>query len=58
MNNPCRGCAAIDGIGSCDSFNENGECPCTECIVKTMCLETCEKLRDWTKTLQLHGGVS
>ncbi len=55
MNNPCRGCAAIDGIGSCDSYNENGECPCTECIVKTMCLETCEKLRDWTSML-LGGG--
>lgn len=27
--------------------NEDGSCPCTECIIKPMCSESCEKMSEW-----------
>ena len=38
-HNNCNGCDLPPGTHVCDFFinNFHGECPCTICIVKTMC---------------------
>lgn len=48
MNN-CSGCIDyeeyVDGYEDCMMYNENGSCPCTNCIVKVVCEDPCDKLR-------------
>ena len=44
----CRGCVTLSQGGRCVSdliprISETEECPCITCLVKTMCLVTCEE---------------
>jgi len=46
----CKGCPGDYTIGACYSireFNTDRSCPCTECIVKIMCIDWCYKWREW-----------
>jgi len=57
MNN-CKGCTTRENIGSpkylafgaaCPYIerNKDGACPCTKCIVKTMCHECCDPFQNF-----------
>jgi len=53
MNN-CKGCASIrEGACRCgyEEDNEDGDCPCTECIVKPMCDAPCPPWDAWVRKL-------
>lgn len=54
MTNYCDGCRSYipeltDQISCCShiEFNQNSKCPCTECIVKVMCLDACQLFADF-----------
>ncbi len=58
MNESCKGCAtykygAVDyegGEKTCHyhGYNDKGQCPCTECIVKVMCNVNCHAFAKFT----------
>ncbi len=31
----------------CRTFNHDGSCPCSYCVVKAMCVEECSEFDDW-----------
>ena len=41
LNDPCQGCYA-DSKYSCEHKTWNSNCPCANCIVKVICIETCD----------------
>jgi len=41
----CEGCT--DAPWNCNKYNKDGSCPCTQCIVKTMCIDVCDKWNIW-----------
>jgi len=52
--NHCNGCLTHYGPSpelNCQylPFNKDGECPCSKCIVKMICSQTCDWWRKWTK---------
>lgn len=56
IKNHCIGCSAyirsVSVLGETNycsfrSDNSNGTCPCTECIVKVMCNDTCQNFYIW-----------
>ena len=63
MSKHCKGCATYygpHGRGDCNfiKFNQEGACPCSLCIVKTMCVDQCDKYRVWVnaKVDTLNNG--
>jgi hypothetical protein len=44
----CNGCGT-----ECEmiEFNKNRSCPCTQCLVKTMCHDMCEEWGEWYEYL-------
>ena len=52
----CKGCLVpgVDGDGECfgDGHNENGECPCTNCLVKTMCDGQCDSYGEFVERIK------
>lgn len=53
--NECEGCYSYsmnqhydNDVCSFEQFNENGECPCTECLIKMMCSNGCEEYLGWS----------
>ena len=54
MTDFCYGCAVQFGAGeyhNCEftTYNEDGSCPCTRCIVKTMCDVACDDYVNWKR---------
>ncbi len=45
----CRDFSADQVAAMCSEYNKDGNCPCTNCIVKTMCVasSSCDDLGDW-----------
>ena len=43
----CNGCAAKGRV--CSTFNNDGSCPCVNCLIKMMCNNQCEKYDEWPK---------
>ena len=48
----CDGCSDSDenihfNICELIFYNKNGSCPCTNCIVKMMCSDSCDKFALW-----------
>lgn len=48
----CDGCETYRGPGeyfdcSYHKNNQDGSCPCSNCIVKVMCGDPCDKYDDW-----------
>jgi len=44
----CKGCSDVDSYGVCDKHNEDGGCPCTLCIIKSMCQGgCCDEYESW-----------
>ncbi len=41
----CEGCTYNDS--PCSDYNPDGNCPCTNCIVKTMCQGSCNDFDTW-----------
>jgi len=54
QNEHCKGCATFNLIDDpnlqvdCPDSNYEGNCPCTECVVKVMCLLECDDYKIWT----------
>ena len=59
LNSPCSGCDSFnttyndylgDYIEPCFHipYNENGDCPCTNCLIKVMCGQECDTWVAWT----------
>jgi hypothetical protein len=65
MTNNCKGCLIdttrtfMDEDGTCDTykFNYDGECPCTECIVKVMCEGSCNDYEYFRREKQSHKSL-
>lgn len=57
MENGCKGCVlegdCVDGIKPC--LSKTQQCPCLNCIVKTMCHEVCEA---WTDYVHLNQMIT
>ena len=55
MSDPCYGCGTDCGF---KEDNINGSCPCTYCIVKTMCGNSCLEWDKWnsktSKVIQIR----
>ena len=61
MSHYCKGCVLIKLSEGCElqkynlgetngaSGNEIGKCPCTECLVKSMCKDGCNEYFKWNK---------
>jgi len=54
INNRCKGCTTYVPIETddqapddCSGFNFKGGCPCTKCIVKSMCIIMCDPYKSW-----------
>lgn len=47
----CEGCKTYRHITSfkysCARFNLDDECPCSECIIKMICQDSCSKYYIW-----------
>ena len=44
----CNGCSLSNNVESvCIPYNEDASCPCTLCIVKTMCNDFCDLADNW-----------
>jgi hypothetical protein len=52
----CKGCLVPgnNGKGECyaDGHNENGDCPCTTCLVKTMCSGDCDLFGEFAERIK------
>ncbi len=48
MNN-CEGCLTYSTSDAehCKDDNSNGECPCTACVIKVMCNDSCKTFNDF-----------
>jgi len=58
-NKYCEGCCVRHLQGEdCDFIknNTNGSCPCTICVVKTMCQDWCESFVEWTDDVMIKEG--
>jgi hypothetical protein len=54
--NHCKGCLTYicsSSTGGCGSIsnNTNGTCPCSKCIVKSVCEEVCKPFHGWVTIL-------
>ncbi len=51
----CKGCRTLISIEKLNhdccyyTYNENGDCPCTLCVIKAMCDKACDNYDEWTK---------
>lgn len=50
MESKCKGCLSLSQGGRCASnhilqISETEQCPCIDCVVKIMCLDTCEEFK-------------
>ena len=61
--NECKGCptyimqtdyynTSIECLLS--HFNENGECPCTSCLVKPVCGRSCDDIKQYSRYIREH----
>jgi hypothetical protein len=53
MKKYCKGCGTVDCY--LKEFNKSGECPCTDCLVKTMCNSSCPKYFYWRAANHKEG---
>jgi hypothetical protein len=54
IENYCRGCISlICFIGD----NVNGECPCTNCLIKMICDDQCEEYKKYSIAAELKWGI-
>ena len=55
--NHCKGCLTYKSEDLNDVFcsrisdNEDGNCPCSKCIIKSMCDEVCPQFNRWVSIL-------
>ena len=68
-NNNCEGCRDLlrylethEGIGTgphCTLFNDDGDCPCTICVIKSMCSggRLCENFSIWWHDQGVYNNV-
>ena len=61
MNKHCKGCPTyVCEIGhkkiECllSFFSENAECPCTFCLVKPVCTDSCDDLEAFSVHIKMH----
>jgi len=58
--NSCKGCSSMNSDDlelpciylSYFKTNQNGECPCSNCLVKVVCEEACEDLTQLAKEIR------
>jgi len=51
----CEGCVVYDDIHqvferTCMNHNDDGRCPCSQCIIKPMCQLACEPFEKFRRT--------
>ena len=60
-DNPCYGCKRCTVIGHCMIFSPMEHnislCPCLECLVKPMCTDVCDKLKEYIDAEMLKRGM-
>jgi len=65
----CKGCTTYKKEGTEDvdfsliycadrSINIDGDCPCTRCVVKVMCLDPCDDYNDYVSELRDKGVIN
>jgi len=57
----CRGCPSFKGRDcSFQTRNSKGKCPCSLCVVKSMCRSYCDKWHSWADSVSPlnHGKNS
>lgn len=60
--NDCKGCTSINICGNQEhgDYMIQGEiqrCPCKDCIVKMMCVEICDDLRQFRNVSFVHWNM-
>jgi len=65
MKHNCDGCNCYEPKGdpfdlACSHSNQNAEaeCPCTQCIIKMICEEPCERYQDFRKIAMFRAKRS
>ncbi len=57
-NNNCKGCFSLDRkmLLNCSfnskNMNIDGECPCTNCLVKVICFNSCKEYRSFKARIE------
>ena len=59
MMNYCEGCETYlnkKGYSDCSFHkdNQDGSCPCSQCIVKMMCQIPCDPYEDWVADVEAN----
>jgi len=44
MDEGCKGCAIYNGTCIPRNYNRQHDCVCIECLVKVMCVTTCDEM--------------
>lgn len=62
MTDYCKGCysnvaSMCDHYCSYTKYSPNAECPCSECIVKVMCNDPCDKFEEFMDNLEVLGNL-
>jgi hypothetical protein len=58
MHNNCDGCLVKNDAVSCTGRNSDASCPCTDCVVKVICVDTpgeCEMYDAWYTAKKLDN---
>jgi hypothetical protein len=48
----CEGCETISYGDLCPYFDKNLMCPCSICLVKSMCIDSCDLLEEHRKRIE------
>jgi len=49
----CKGCAGFEIKSNCQLINTNKDkdCPCKVCLIRSMCIDTCNEYKAYAKTV-------
>ena len=47
----CKGCATLDSNNGCPYCDDNLTCPCSICLVKCMCLDSCNEFEEYCRKI-------
>lgn len=53
IKNHCHGCVIYNNECDTQKNNFDGSCPCSQCIIKTMCENSCERYDIYRKIKEL-----
>jgi hypothetical protein len=47
----CEGCATLGSTNSCSYCNDKLTCPCSICLIKAMCNESCDEFEEYRRKI-------